>query len=180
MNDYNNMNYFIPNMPNDFSYLNGMNGMQNVNNWGQNTGIMNQNKPTINPNNNLNFNKCDFNGKTMPNQLYDVYNGFIRGNMFPNLYNQYKISRPFEIEPLNEQAELLTYIDAYSFGAHDINLYLDTHPNDSAMLDLFKQYTNEKEKLINQYEKKYGPLFVSGATTNPWSWNNDPWPWENK
>ena len=39
---------------------------------------------------------------------------------------------------------------------------------------------NEKEKLIKQYEKKYGPLFVSGATTSPWSWNNDPWPWENK
>ena len=177
MNDYNNMNYFMPNMPNDFSYLNGM---QNVNNWGQNTNMMKPNKQNINPNNNLNFNKCDFNGKTEPNRLYDVYNGFIRGNMFPDLYNQYRVNKPFEVEPLNEQAELLTYIDAYSFGAHDINLYLDTHPNDKAMIDLFNRYTDEKEKLIKQYEKKYGPLFVSGATTSPWSWNNDPWPWENK
>ena len=45
MNDYNNMNYFMPNMPNDFSYLNGM---QNVNNWGQNTNMMKPNKPNTN------------------------------------------------------------------------------------------------------------------------------------
>ena len=48
------------------------------------------------------------------------------------------------------------------------------------MIDLFNEYTKEKEKLIKQYEKKYGPLFASGANTSPWSWNNDPWPWENK
>ena len=63
---------------------------------------------------NMNFNKCNFNSSTKPAQLYDVYNGFIRGNMFPNLFNQYKISRPFDIRPLNEQAELLTKVDAYT------------------------------------------------------------------
>lgn len=35
---------------------------------------------------NMNFNKCGYDGKSNPNQLYDVYNGFIRGNMFPGLY----------------------------------------------------------------------------------------------
>ena len=170
--NYNSMNYFMPNMASDFSYLNSM---QNVNNWtaGQ------TNNQNMNSKNNLNFNKCNFNGKATPNELYDVYGGFIRGNMFPNLYNQYKINKPFDIEPANKQAELLTQIDAYGFAAHDLNLYLDTHPNDKAMLELFKKYTEEKEKLIKEYEKKYGPIVVNGADNIPWTWNTMPWPWEN-
>ena len=90
-------------------------------------------KNTVAGANNNNFNKCNYIQQVNPNDLYGAYAGFIRGNMYPDLYNQYKISRPFEIEPMNEQAELLTYVDAYCFGAHDINLYLDTHPNDRAI-----------------------------------------------
>ena len=164
----NNMNYFMPNMMNDFSYLNGM---QNVNDWNPNTN-------NYNPKNNLNFNKCNFNGNTNENDLYDVYNGYIRGNVFKSLYNQYKINKPFDISPLNKQAKLLTEISAYGFAAHDLNLYLDTHPNDKAMFNLFKDYSNECERLTKEYEKTYGPLLVSG-TRNAWDWNNNPWPWEN-
>ena len=129
---------------------------------------------------NMNFNKANYSKQVSANELYDVYNGFIRGNMFPDLYNTYKITKPFDIKPGNEQAELLTYIDAYCFGAHDLNLYLDTNPNDKAMIDLFNQYTNEANNLIKQYEGKYGPLFVDGSVTYPWAWNESPWPWENK
>ena len=44
----------------------------------------------------------------MKNYLnYDVYDGFIRGNMFKNLYKPYKKNEPFDIKPMNEQAELL-------------------------------------------------------------------------
>lgn len=128
---------------------------------------------------NMNFNKCDFNGNTNPGQLYDVYNGFIRGNMFPDLYNQYKLTRPYDINPINEQAELLTKVDAYCFAAHDVNLYLDTHPNDRAMIDLYNQYKEDAMAALKEYENKYGPLFVSSNEGYPWTWNNMPWPWEN-
>ena len=39
-----------------------------------------------------------------------------------------------------------------------------------------------KQKVLKEYESKYGPLFVtSDATlTYPWAWNQLPWPWENK
>ena len=47
-------------------------------------------KLSVQAGDNMNFNKCGFDGKTSPNKLYDVYNGFIRGNMFPDLFNQYK------------------------------------------------------------------------------------------
>ena len=68
--------------------------------------------------NNMNFNKANFNGNTDPSKLYDIYNGFIRGNMYPDLYNEYKINRPYDIRPMNDQAELLTKVDAYCFACH--------------------------------------------------------------
>ena len=128
---------------------------------------------------NMNFNKCGFDGKTTPNELYDVYNGFIRGNMFPNLFNQYKLSRPYDVKPMNEQAELLTKVDAYAFAVHDINLYLDTHPNDRSMIDLFNQLSADAKAARREYESKYGPLLVNSNEGYPWTWNNMPWPWEN-
>lgn len=126
---------------------------------------------------NMNFNICGVQ-KTDSNNLYDVYNGFIRGNMFPNLFNQYKLSRPYDVKPINDQAELLTKVDAYCFACHDLNLYLDTHPNDKDMFNLFKELSADSNKAIFEYENKYGPLFV-GNSSFPWSWNDSPWPWDN-
>ena len=139
-------------------------------------------KENINGYNNNNFNKCNYVQQVKPNQLYDAYAGFIRGNMYPDLYNQYKIARPFDIEPMNEQAQMLTYVDAYTFGAHDIQLYLDTHPNDKDMIELYNKYCEESKNAIKQYEKRFGPLTVDSEATNtyPWAWKNLPWPWENK
>lgn len=130
---------------------------------------------------NLNFNNCNYEQANIQN-LYDAYAGFIRGNMFPDLYNEYKVSKPFNIEPLNEQAEMLTSIDALCFAAHDLNLYLDNFPNDKKMIELFNQYRIQNNKLIEQYEKKFGPLFVNSDANSvcPWAWDNRPWPWENK
>lgn len=127
---------------------------------------------------NMTFNMCGYDGKTNRNELFDVYNGFIRGNMFPVLFNQYKLSRPYDIKPMNEQADLLTKVDAYCFAAHDINLYLDTHPDDKDMFNLFKELSKDSDMAIREYEEKFGPLFVDSSSF-PWSWNNCPWPWEN-
>lgn len=141
-----------------------------------------KNNMQVNPINNNNFNKCGYIQNVSPNNLYEPYAGFIRGNMFPDLYNQYKVSRPFDVEPINEQAQLLTYLDSLAFSAHDLNLYLDTHPNDRNMIQRYNEYRQEKEKVLKEYESKYGPLLVtSDATmTYPWAWNQLPWPWENK
>ena len=139
-----------------------------------------QKKLAMQAGDNMNFNKCNYEQKIDPNNLYDVYGGFIRGNMFPDLFNQYKLDKPFDIEPMNEQAELLTYIDAYGFAAHDLNLYLDNNPDDRDMIKLFNEYTDQANKVMAEYESKYGPLFVDASNTYPWAWNKSPWPWENK
>ena len=115
------------------------------------------------------------------NNIYTPYEGFIRGNMFKNLYDPYKMDRPFEIQPMNEQAEMLTNIDSLGFAMVDLNLYLDVFPDDRNALDLFNKYRKQKEELLKQYENKFGPMVITSDALNmyPWAWDNKPWPWEN-
>jgi len=131
---------------------------------------------------NNNYNQPLYNQEPNNINLFDPYNGFIRGNMFPSLYNSYKVSNPFEIRPMNEQAELLTSVDSIGFAAHDIHLYLDVYPEDRRMVELYNQYRTEKNKAIMQYEQKYGPLSLNSNAleTVPWAWDRQPWPWENR
>jgi len=126
------------------------------------------------------YNQPSYNQMPNNTNLYNPYNGFIRGNMFPELYNTYKVNQPFEIKAMNEQADLLTYIDALGFATIDLNLYLDNFPDDKKALELFNQYRNLKEQYMDEYERKYGPLTLSSDSLNtfPWMWKNGPWPWE--
>ena len=131
--------------------------------------------------NNNNYNKPLFSENENPKSILDPYNGFIRGNMFPNLYNGYKID-PISLQPSNEQMRLLIMLDSLCFAKEDLNLYLDVYPNDKDMINLFNQYRIETDKLIDEYESKYGPIFVDSKTNSkvPWAWNKEPWPWEGK
>lgn len=111
-------------------------------------------------------------------KLYDSYQGFIRGNMFVDLYNDYKI-KPIELKPLNDQAKLLTSIDSLEFAMKDINLYLDIYPEDKNMIGLYNQYKNNYNTLQREYEEKYGPLDLNSDVLNnyPFCWIDNPWPW---
>lgn len=131
---------------------------------------------------NNNYNQPLYNQNIQDKQIYDPYNGFIRGNMFPELYNSYKLNKPLEITPMNEQAELLTYVDALTFAMIDLNLYLDVYPNDREALELFNQYRMQADEYTKKYESKYGPLELTSNSLNtfPWAWDNTPWPWEKK
>ena len=121
--------------------------------------------------------------KTMKNQneLYDPYNGLIRGNLFKELYDPYISEEPYEIKPMNDQAKMLTKLDSLGFAMVDLNLYLDVYPNDKEKINLYNQYRREKENLLKEYENKYGPITTISDSLNtfPWAWNNMPWPWEN-
>lgn len=115
------------------------------------------------------------------NNLYDPYQGFIRGNMFPSSYDPYKLDKPIDIKPLNEQAKQLTRIDSLQFAMKDLNLYLDVYPDDKNMINLYNNYRTELNETINNYENKFGPLLLNSNSLNtyPWIWNNRPWPWES-
>ena len=128
---------------------------------------------------NNNYNQPLYTENVNSMNLYDPYQGFIRGNMFPNLYNGYT-DKNLDINPTSEQARMLTTLSALDFAAHDINLYLDLYPDDRDMIELFNKYKNEAKKTRETYEEKYGPILVDSKKTNeyPWSWNKSPWPWE--
>ena len=114
--------------------------------------------------------------------LFTPQIGFNNGNLFSNLYSQYRDYKPTTLNGLNEKTNLLLDISRMGFAAHDLNLYLDNYPNDVTMIMLFNDYKNKSDKLIQEYESKYGPLTISGLISNqsPFSWENDAWPWEEK
>ena len=106
--------------------------------------------------------------------------GFLRGNMFKDEYEPYKNLTYFKLNPSNDKERLLYQVMAYSFAINDLNLYLDLHPDNKEMLDLFKKYVREEKDLCNEYVRKYGPLEVSEVMGQNFDWINSPWPWENK
>ena len=129
---------------------------------------------------NFNINKNMSNDINMNNNLSGLYTGFIRGNMFPNLYDQYKSYQPMVINPQNEKEQYLLDLNQVQFAMHDINLYLDNFPNDKIMINEFNKSRELYNELLGKYEKKFGPLEICSDTLNniPWQWNNEPWPWE--
>ena len=120
------------------------------------------------------------NGKDNIN-LFNSYEGFLKGNAFKDEYMPYKNYKVMKLNIANEKDELLVNIGEYSFMMHDLNLYLDIHPNDQEALNRFIEYRNKLNELITKYERKYGPMCVKGIMNNnvPFKWENTTWPWGN-
>jgi spore coat protein JB len=140
----------------------------------------NQAKVTFMDKNNMNNKVPVGYGNTMVSnsQLVEPYVGFIRGNLFNNLYDPYKNYKPSDIEVSNERESLLGQIQMYNFAVTDLNLYLDLYPNDTRAVQMLEEYSKAKKELSNQYEMKYGPLMVSDVVGNNFDWIDNPWPWE--
>ncbi|MDE7016152.1 MAG: spore coat protein CotJB [Lachnospiraceae bacterium] len=81
----------------------------------------------------------------------------------------------------NEQARLLHQIDLISFVIVEMNLYLDTHPDDSEAVEYLKHYAHMKNQAMREYASKYEPLTVDTANASSakeWVWATSPMPWE--
>lgn len=112
--------------------------------------------------------------------LFSPKEGFEKGNLFSNLYSEYKNYRPATLTPRNEQERKLYDLQAICFAAHELNLYLDIHPENKSMIALFNDYKDKENELTREYESKYGPLTVDSPATGETSfkWVEDKWPWE--
>ena len=113
-------------------------------------------------------------------KLVSTKEGFLRGNMFADLYDPYKDMTYLPIRPKNEREELMYKIMEYDFAINDLNLYLDLNPEDSEMYENYKMYVKKCMELKDEYSKKYGPLTIDQVDSNMYKWEDDPWPWENK
>jgi spore coat protein JB len=127
------------------------------------------------------MNNYDFmNNKMINNNLTGLYTGYMRGNMFSNIYSQYRDYKPMMINPSNEKEQFLLDLNQVQFAMHDINLYLDNYPNDNMMIKEFNKNRELYLQLLEEYENRYGAINISSniLNNNPWQWNNEPWPWE--
>ena len=160
MNDYgfDYMNY-ITNIPNSMKYHNSQN---------MDYMVGHKNMPNM------------MNKMWQKDKLLDPTEGFIKGNLFANLYDPYKNYKPAELNPKNEREALLYQVMQYKFALIELNLYLDTHPNDKEMIKLYNKYLKTEKQMCDKYESMYGPLTVDSnyLDKNTWVWDNSPWPWE--
>ncbi|MBQ9266769.1 MAG: spore coat protein CotJB [Clostridia bacterium] len=80
---------------------------------------------------------------------------------------------------MEDRKSLLKEIMALDFKLYDLALYLDTHPFDEDVLDMYQELTEEVEEKKEKYEKMYGPLTINNAAGEcEWKWIENPWPWE--
>ena len=164
MNNFNDYYNYLNNNYNDMNFMTDPNNMiydMNTMTAFPNTFMM--------PNNNISDNS----------NITDSQTGFKRGNLFNNLYSEYKNYKPNDLKANSEREDLITQIDEQRFAIIEMNLYLDIYPNDKNALNKFNNYLRKEKELINLYESKYGPMTISSPVqTDNWLWNNSPWPWE--
>ena len=112
--------------------------------------------------------------------LADPKTAFLRGNLFNNLYDQYKNYKYGMLNPSNKREELLYNLLMHKFVLTELNLYLDNYPNNMKMINLYNEYLSEEKKLCEEYEKSYGPLTTDSRFIgdNNFKWVKSPWPWE--
>lgn len=76
----------------------------------------------------------------------------------------------------------LKELQEVEFALIDLNLYLDTHPNDEEAMKKMAKYMETATELHTKYQETHTPLFATNVRTNEEQnkWLNDPWPWENQ
>lgn len=84
---------------------------------------------------------------------------------------------------MNEQEKMKRRISALAFAAHELVLFLDTHPNNTQALMLLDKYRRWQDEATAEYEKKYGKLILTvndAGGPDSWNWLESPWPWEQE
>lgn len=152
----NNYNYYPREMYGDMN-IDNFKGMFNLEDMNLQNSINNQNSSV--------------------NKLYGSYEGFIRGNMFKDKYDQYKNYMPQKLIPKNPQEQDLLNLNQVQFAMHEANLYLDVFPEDTKMMREFIKYRNQYNRLLNEYELKYGALNINSNVLNktPFGWEINTW-----
>ncbi len=70
---------------------------------------------------------------------------------------------------------------AMQFAMTDLNLYLDTHPNDKEALEMFNKISKTLQSARYDYIRKNGPLMAGDSSADtPFEWASSKykWPWE--
>ncbi len=105
---------------------------------------------------------------------YESCEALSRGTLFPGL------DLPF-MNIVNEDVKVtpLTEMMAIDFVAKELELYLDTHADDSEAFEMYQAFLALKKEARERYVRMFGPVTQSDMLgMNCYSWLNDPWPWD--
>jgi len=77
------------------------------------------------------------------------------------------------------QCEMLNKISELQFVCVELNLYLNTNPQDEAARKDYRCYGEALSEMIRRYEAEYGPLMNFGHSPAAVGCHLDaPWPWD--
>lgn len=98
-----------------------------------------------------------------------------RGTLYPGLempwLNNFNVTGVPKT-PLGE-------LQALDFCIVELGLYLDTHPEDSEALSLYRAFQLAYKQKREEYVKRFGPISKHDITDDDeYSWISDPWPWD--
>ncbi len=108
--------------------------------------------------------------------MYAPQDVLTRGTLFPGLdlpfMNMVNKTNPYAGTPLGE-------LMALTFMAKELQLYLDTHPDDKEAFKALKDTLALKREGTARYVKLYGPLRLEDLeNSETYNWPDGPWPWE--
>ncbi|MBD5129452.1 MAG: spore coat protein CotJB [Ruminococcaceae bacterium] len=73
--------------------------------------------------------------------------------------------------------ELMRAIMEADFFAQDLKLYLDTHPDDTRAVEMFREAVKQTKACRAAFEDSFYPLLASSAGTDgTWDWADGVWP----
>lgn len=101
-----------------------------------------------------------------------------RGSSFANLYIPYKFETNKILKGSTPRQNILALIDIYSFLVTDLNLFLDTHPNNERAKMLISTFKTELVKLKDYYNVNFSPITIDSISNE--SYITGPWPWEDR
>ena len=107
-------------------------------------------------------------------EQYEPALAMVRGTLYPGL------ELPFMGMVNNDRKDSpLAQLMAMNFVLVELTEYLDTHPEDTEALEMFKKYARMYRDGREAYEANYGPLILTHAGgEKQFNWTKDPWPWD--
>lgn len=76
--------------------------------------------------------------------------------------------------------ELLEKLQTIDFALVELNLFLNTHPDDLKSIEQYNRLAQERIPVVMEFQNLYGPLqnFGHAYSKFPWEWSQAPWPWQ--
>ena len=98
------------------------------------------------------------------------------GTLFPGLNLPFKAAIQAKTPmPNTALAELM----ALDFVIRELNLYLDTHPDDREAFETLQKCIRMRAEGHKRYTEQYGPVTVSDLVcADVYDWLDAPWPWQ--